>query len=371
MPLDAPVTIAARSAMAAPPRSPSVLWRGIPSHAAYDCRRGVRRPLRVPRSPCSRPASPGRRLRRLRQARQPAAAARADRPAGRLPLGERQDARRAASMADAEGPILAPSVSVLQQGTNRYGFALFDAARKQITGAQVALYTAQPTARACAARTSRAASRWPSSRSSRARRRPPIPTRPRASTSPTCPSKRTASTASTAIAQLDGRLLVTQRRSASTSRRAARSGPPRPAATGARRPHADAAGRRRRRRRDSTRARPSPRTCCRPTSPTSRQEARRHLPSRRRCCARAASAARSSTSSSRSRRSAPKDDVAFIHQEIYKDNRVDQGCARRSRPGGCRPSRGLFVIDRNGKVVHALRGRVLGGELQRAVDKVA
>lgn len=43
-----------------------------------------------------------------------------------------------------EGPILAPSVSLLQKGSNRFGFALFDAARKQITGAQVALYTARP-----------------------------------------------------------------------------------------------------------------------------------------------------------------------------------------------------------------------------------
>lgn len=40
----------------------------------------------------------------------------------------------------AEGPILAPSVSVLEKGSNRFAFALFDRARKQVTGAQVALY---------------------------------------------------------------------------------------------------------------------------------------------------------------------------------------------------------------------------------------
>src|SRR3954453_16995724 len=39
-----------------------------------------------------------------------------------------------------EGPILAPSVSVLDKGTNRIGFALFDKARKQLSGAGVALY---------------------------------------------------------------------------------------------------------------------------------------------------------------------------------------------------------------------------------------
>jgi hypothetical protein len=48
-----------------------------------------------------------------------------------------------ASMADGQGPILAPSVSLLHKGSNRYGFALFDTARKQITGAEVAIYTAR------------------------------------------------------------------------------------------------------------------------------------------------------------------------------------------------------------------------------------
>ncbi len=41
-----------------------------------------------------------------------------------------------------ESIILAPSVSVFEPGTNRYGFALFDPAQKQIAGAPVALYTA-------------------------------------------------------------------------------------------------------------------------------------------------------------------------------------------------------------------------------------
>ena len=44
-----------------------------------------------------------------------------------------------------EGPILAPSVGVLRPGVNRFGFALFDRARKQMTGASVALYLASAT----------------------------------------------------------------------------------------------------------------------------------------------------------------------------------------------------------------------------------
>ncbi len=42
------------------------------------------------------------------------------------------------------GPILTPAVSLLETGRNRVGFALFDAAHKQLSGAQVALYTARP-----------------------------------------------------------------------------------------------------------------------------------------------------------------------------------------------------------------------------------
>jgi hypothetical protein len=41
-----------------------------------------------------------------------------------------------------QGPILAPANSVLRPGSNRFGFALFDQAKKQLTGAPVALYVA-------------------------------------------------------------------------------------------------------------------------------------------------------------------------------------------------------------------------------------
>lgn len=41
-----------------------------------------------------------------------------------------------------QGPILAPANSVLRSGSNRFGFALFDQAKKQLTGAPVALYVA-------------------------------------------------------------------------------------------------------------------------------------------------------------------------------------------------------------------------------------
>jgi hypothetical protein len=43
----------------------------------------------------------------------------------------------------AEGPVVAPAVSQLEPGTNRFGFGLFDRARAQIADAPVALYVAR------------------------------------------------------------------------------------------------------------------------------------------------------------------------------------------------------------------------------------
>lgn len=42
-----------------------------------------------------------------------------------------------------QGLVLAPSVSVLRPGVNRYAFALFDAARKQVAGAPAAIYVSR------------------------------------------------------------------------------------------------------------------------------------------------------------------------------------------------------------------------------------
>src|SRR4051812_40547126 len=41
------------------------------------------------------------------------------------------------------GPVLAPSVSLLVPGKNRFGFGLFDRSRKQITDAAGAIYIAR------------------------------------------------------------------------------------------------------------------------------------------------------------------------------------------------------------------------------------
>lgn len=43
-----------------------------------------------------------------------------------------------------EGPIFAPSTSVMRVGDNRVGFVLFDVSRKQVQATSAALYTARP-----------------------------------------------------------------------------------------------------------------------------------------------------------------------------------------------------------------------------------
>jgi hypothetical protein len=68
---------------------------------------------------------------------EPAAARPADFPSA---VGkDRQDLTRGL----AEGPVFAPSTSVLMVGDDRFGFALFDAAKKQVEASAVALYTSR------------------------------------------------------------------------------------------------------------------------------------------------------------------------------------------------------------------------------------
>ena len=114
-----------------------------------------------------------------------------------------------ASMAEGKGPVLAPSVFVLHKGENRFGFGLFDTARKQITGVEVALYTA---------RSDGSGVRGPYvARSESLAVRPQFQSQTTASDPNAAksvyvadvPFKRTGKQAVIAIAKLDGRLLVT------------------------------------------------------------------------------------------------------------------------------------------------------------------
>ena len=64
-----------------------------------------------------------------------------------------------------------------------------------------------------------------------------------------------------------------------------------------------------------------------------------------------------------------KKDVAFIHNEIYRENRVDQGL--RPEPAAFRiPTEPwLFAIDRNGTVVQRIEGAFSVDEARKALEK--
>jgi hypothetical protein len=65
------------------------------------------------------------------------------------------------------------------------------------------------------------------------------------------------------------------------------------------------------------------------------------------------------------------DRVAFIHQEVYKDNDINKGPRPQMTAYHLTTEPWCFVIDRNGKVSTILQGAFSAQELQAAVQKVA
>jgi hypothetical protein len=65
------------------------------------------------------------------------------------------------------------------------------------------------------------------------------------------------------------------------------------------------------------------------------------------------------------------DRVAFIHQEIYKNNQVNDGAVPQVEAYGLPSEPWLFVIDRIGRVSTAIEGPFSVAELEDAVRKVA
>ena len=65
------------------------------------------------------------------------------------------------------------------------------------------------------------------------------------------------------------------------------------------------------------------------------------------------------------------DRVAFIHQEVYNNNRIQDGPRPQMTAYGLQTEPWLFVIDRTGKVSSVLQGPFSVQELEAAVQKVA
>jgi hypothetical protein len=271
------------------------------------------------------------------------------------------------SMAQGQGPVLAPSVSLVGPGRNRFGFALFDTARKQITGAQVALYTARADGSDL--------------RGPYVARSESLAVKPQFASQTTTqdpdaakgvyvadvPFKRTGKQAVIGMAKLDGRLLITNPYGVDVT--TGKGGPPGPGDR-AIKVHTetltDVAG-------DASRL-----DTRRPVAKDLLADDLAKVVGKRpvvitfatpllcqsRVCGPVVDVVE------QVKASAPKN-VAFIHQEIYNDNEVNKGLRPQVTAWRLRTEPWTFVIDRSGRISTRFEGAFSVGELQRAVAKVA
>lgn len=295
-------------------------------------------------------------------ARATAAPTAADFPkaAGRT-LGElRQDSQ--------EGLILAPSVSVLQPGTNRYGFAVFDAARKQVTGAPVAVYVSRPDGtglRGPYVGRSESLDVKPQFESQTTARDPDAA---KSVYVADVPFAKPGSYRVTAVAKLDGRSVSTSSFSAEVRPSQTRGFPPNvgDAAPKVSTPTLDEVSG------DAERlsTRMPPATDLVRTDLAKvygRKPVALLFATPALCQSRVCGPVVDVMEQVRSQAGSEK--TAFISSEIYKENRVDQGL--RPAPAAYRlPTEPwLFVLDRNGRVVERIEGAFSVAELQAAVRR--
>lgn len=265
-----------------------------------------------------------------------------------------------------EGPILTPAVALLEKGDNRLGFALFDAARTQISGAQVALYTARPDGTAVrgpfVARSESLAVK--SGFASKTTTQDPDSAK--SVYVAETPFTRSGPIAVTALVRLDGRLMKTKPEAMTVGAKGAT--PPRvgdraiPIDTET---VASAGG-------DiasiDTRV---------PAAPELHRDNFRDVLGKKpvvlifatpqlcqsRVCGPVVDVALQV-------KAAVGDGVAFVHQEIYRGNEVEKGLRPQVGAWHLATEPWIFVIDRKGIVRARFEGPVSTGELQRAVAAV-
>jgi hypothetical protein len=292
-------------------------------------------------------------------------------PTGRpadFPAGNGKTVDDLASMAQGQGPVLAPSVSIVHKGVNRFGFGLFDTARKEIAGAQVAIYTARhdgSEVRGPYVARSEALTVRPQFQSETTAK---DPTSAKSVYVANVPFRRTGKQAVIAIAKLDGRLLVTNGYSVNVTR----GGTSEPPDVGDRavRVHTqtltDVGG-------DATQL-----DTRRPPAKDLLREDLADVVGKRPvvitfatpllCQSRVCGPTVDIVEQAKA--TAPKD-VAFIHQEIYNDNQVNKGLRPQLTAWRLRTEPWTFVIDRRGRISTRFEGGFSVGELQRAVAKVS
>jgi hypothetical protein len=265
-----------------------------------------------------------------------------------------------------EGPVLAPSVSVVEKGENRIGFALFDKARKQIAGAPVALYI--------------------SNQDGSQARGPFVATDESLKVKPQFQSKQTATDpdaahsvyvsnvefprrgkfAVLAIAKLDGRLVSSNPYGMKVGEKGPKPpGPGQPAPVIHTLTPSDVGG-------DlskiDTRIPPAKELLTTDFGDVvGKKPVVITFATPQLCQSRVCGPV---TDVVYQVQSEVGDKVAFVHQEIYNDNDVSKGLRPQLAPFHLQTEPWTFVIDRNGKVSTRFEGAFSPDELRRAIAKV-
>jgi hypothetical protein len=265
-----------------------------------------------------------------------------------------------------KGPVLAPSVSVLDKGRDRVGFALFDVAGKQLSGAAVALYTGKvdgSDARGPFVARSESLKVSPQFESKQ------TATDPNAARSvyvADVPFPRKGKYAVLAIAQLDGRLVASSPQGMTVGGNGQK--PPGP---GDKAPvihtltPADVAGNLAK---IDTRLPPAEALLKDDFADVvGKKPVVLTFATPQLCQSRVCGPVVDVVAQVQSR---VGDKVSFIHQEIYTDNDVSKGLRPQLVPYHLRTEPWTFVIDRHGIISTRFEGAFSTGELERAVQKV-
>jgi len=296
-------------------------------------------------------------------------------PAPEAPAAEPADFPKAAAgstLADIsegipEGPVLAPSVSLLEKGDNRVAFALFDRARKQIAGAALAIYTARPDGtglRGPYVARNESLEVKPQFRSQTTSQDPDAAT---AIYVADVPFKRTGDIIVQALAKIDGRLMATDQAAMrvgtkgktppGVGEKAISVSTPTVASVAGNIESID------------TRVPPAPQLHEEDFAKVlGKKPAVLLFATPQLCQSKVCGPVVDVMAQVQS--TAPKD-VAFIHMEIYNDNDISKNTRPQVRAYNLQTEPWAFVVDRAGKVTARFEGAFSPGELQRAVDKVA
>jgi hypothetical protein len=262
--------------------------------------------------------------------------------------------------------VFTPSVRSLRKGTNRFGFALYDVAGKQITGASVALYTARKDGSRVHGPYIARSESLKVSGPFQSRTTAADPDAAKAVYVADVPFHRWGRHVVTAMAKLDGRLVMTTPHSADVTRSAVD-----PPAVGERairvhtRTLADVGG-------DASRldTRTPPASDLLKTDfadVVGRKPVVITFATPALCQSRVCGPVVDIVEQAKSR-SPPG--VAWIHQEIWTDNDTSKGVQGPVAAWRLRTEPWTFVIDRNGRIAARFEGAFSAGELQRAVAKV-